>query len=62
MVELDETPKEVTVMVYVDGVLHNSCTRHLPAYAVDYASQAAVIQIDDPDLDAARDQLEDEAK
>jgi hypothetical protein len=47
---------EVTVMVYANGVLVDSHTnKEVPAYAVDYVAQAAVIQVEDPDLEAAED-------
>lgn len=53
---LDETPTVVTVMVYVNGKL---CEEHtnsdVPAYAVNYVVGAVLAQVEDPDLDAARD-------
>jgi len=56
MVKLDETPREVTIHVYVDGQLHDSHTnKEVPAYAVDYVAMAAVVQVQDPDLEMAAD-------
>jgi hypothetical protein len=53
---LDQTPREVTVHIYVDGKPYDSFTnREVPAYAVPYVAMAAVVQVQDPDLEMAED-------
>ena len=44
---------QVTVMVYVDGVLVDEHTNDVPAFAVNYVAQAAIVQVAEPDLEAA---------
>ena len=56
---LDETLNTVKVMVYVNGVLVDEHTNEaVPAYAVNHVTYAAIVQVEDPDLEAARDSLE----
>lgn len=53
---LDETPTVVTVKVYVNGELCDEHTNSdVPAYAVNYVVGATLTQVEDPDLEAARD-------
>lgn len=57
---LDQTPREVTVHIYVDGKPYDSFTnKEVPEYAVAYVASAAVIQVQDPDLSMAADSVED---
>lgn len=55
----DEKMVEVVVMVYADGKLvDQGVNHHVPAWAVDYVASAAVVQVDDPDLEAAEEALD----
>jgi hypothetical protein len=50
---------EITVMVYADGELIDEHTNEIPEWAVDYVAQAAIVQVSDPDLNAAMQANED---
>jgi hypothetical protein len=57
---LDETPREVTIHIYVDGKPYDSHTnKDVPDYAVPYVAMAAIVQVQDPDLEMAADSVED---
>jgi hypothetical protein len=57
---LDETPREVTIHIYVDGKPYDSFTnKDVPDYAVPYVAMAAIVQVQDPDLEMAADSVED---
>ena len=47
----DETLREVRVAVYVDGVAHAQAVAQVPAWAVDRVTTAALVQVEDPDLE-----------
>lgn len=49
---------EVTVVVYVDGREYVQTTQRIEEWAIPYAAAAACTQVEDPDYDAARDDLE----
>lgn len=52
---LDHTMCTMTVKVYVDGVLVDEhINSEMPMYAVNYVAQCAVLQVQDPDLRAAK--------
>jgi hypothetical protein len=51
------TQREVTLVVYVDGKQYDSVTRHVEEWAIPYVAGAAVVQVDDPDYEAAEDAL-----
>jgi hypothetical protein len=48
-----EKPREVTIVVHVDGQVYTTETYQIPEYAIPYAAAAACTQLEDPDLDAA---------
>lgn len=53
----DERMVEVTVVVLADGVEIDRHTQSIPAWAVDHVAVAAIVQIQDPDLQGAEDAL-----
>ncbi len=53
---LDQTNKTVRVMVYVnDDLVEEYTNAEVPAYAVNYVIGAVIVQVQDPDLEAAQD-------
>jgi hypothetical protein len=46
---------EITVMVYADGKLIDEHTNSVPDWAVDFVASTAIVQVEDPDLELARD-------
>jgi hypothetical protein len=50
---------EVTVVVYIDGKLVDQHTESVPDWAADYVASAAIVQVQEPDLAAAEDALQD---
>lgn len=50
-----ERLREVTVIVYVDGKEHTQTTQRVKEWAVPYVAHAALVQVEDPDYDAAAD-------
>ncbi len=52
---LDETLHQVKVIILVDGVEYDSHEEAIPAYAIPYVASAAVVQVQDPDLESAMD-------
>ncbi len=57
---LSEKIRKVRLVIEVDGEPHTDHTFEIPAYAVDYACGAAFVQLEDPDLDSAAAEHEDE--
>lgn len=51
--------REVTVVVYVDGKEYTQETRRVEEWAIPYVASAAIVQVDDPDYDGAREQAID---
>ena len=47
--------REVTVVVYVDGKEYVQTTNEVEEWAVPYAAHAALVQVQDPDYEAASD-------
>lgn len=52
-------PREVTVDIYIDGQHYVTETRQVPEFAIPFVAAAAVVQIDDPDVDGAIEQARD---
>lgn len=50
--------REVTVVVYVDGQEYTQMTQQVEEWAIPYVAAATCVQVEDPDYDAARDDLE----
>lgn len=48
-------PREVTVIVYVDGKEYTQSTQNVEEWAIPYVAHAALVQVEDPDYDAASD-------
>lgn len=48
---------EVTVVVFVDGREYVQTTQRVEEWAIPYVAAAACTQAEDPDYDAARDDL-----
>jgi hypothetical protein len=46
---------EVTVIVYVDGKEYTQATHLVEEWAIPYTVSAAIVQIEDPDYEAARE-------
>jgi hypothetical protein len=57
---LDETLHEVKVIIYVDGVEYDSHDEQVPAYAIPYIASAAIVQIQEPDLERAMEEATEE--
>jgi hypothetical protein len=45
--------REVTVVVHVDGQEYETRTFRVPEFAIPYVVMAAMIQVEDPDLQGA---------
>ena len=52
---LDETLHQVKVIILLDGVEYVVLEEAIPAYAIPYVTSAAAVQVQDPDLESARD-------
>ena len=48
-------PREVTVIVYVDGKEYVQETHKVPEYAIPHVTMCALVQVSDPDEDGAID-------
>lgn len=48
-------PREVTIVVYVDGKEYVQETHKVPEYAIPHVTMCALAQVQDPDLDGAID-------
>lgn len=46
-------PRELTVLIYVDGKEYTQETRQVEEWAIPYVAAAAIVQVDDPDYEAA---------
>ncbi len=46
---------EVTVIVYVDGREYTQTTQKVEEWAIPYVAHATLVQVEDPDYDAASD-------
>lgn len=51
-----ERKREVTVVFYVDGKAYTTESFQIPEFAIPFVVSAAVVQLDDPDLDGAAEQ------
>ncbi len=51
--------REVTVVVYVDGKPYETYTNQVQEFAIPFVVSAAIVQVDDPDYDAAADHARD---
>lgn len=47
--------REVTVVVHVDGREYTQTTQMVEEWAIPFVAHAALIQVEDPDYDAAAD-------
>lgn len=52
---VSDRPREVTVIVYVDGKEYTQTTQKVEEWAIPYVSHAVLVQVEDPDYDAASD-------
>ncbi len=50
--------REVTVVVYVDGREYAQTTQQIEEWAIPYVAVATCVQVEDPDYDSARDDLD----